>query len=202
MGLMPHARRGIDILAIMPDLLADPPLLLIVFAAVLLLITGAVWFRSRTQRSLFAFLVALLLVVLLVLLDFGFESAREQAKRKLLAMRDAANARRWADVSTHVSTKFQYSGMNKASFETFVNRTATQANATVAFNGFSKDDYEKLPDGRIRIGFNARVESQGQQAAVYVIAFFALEGDEWRMVTFQVKDYVQREGPEIRMPGQ
>ncbi|MGL6073584.1 MAG: hypothetical protein ACRC8S_05415 [Fimbriiglobus sp.] len=188
----------------MPNFLADPSVVFYLLFVVGVLIAGAVWFRNRSKRSLAVFGVALLLLIGLFLLDRAFESPREEATRKIQEMATAANARQWKQVSSHISDKFVYAGKKKAPFEAFIADVANRFNAKVNFKSFSRDDFEVLPEGQIRIGFVAQVESPGTPGGVlYVRAFFTKDPDgQWRMLGFQVKNYVEREGPEVILPGQ
>jgi len=188
----------------MPTFLSDPTLG--VYLALLLptLVGVGLWLRNRTRRTAVFAAVAVGLLLTLFGLDWAFESPREECVRKVGAMATAANARNWPAVGTLLAEKFEYAGRTKAKFLADVAPEATRHDATANFKSFDRENYEELPDGRIRIGFVGQFSTPAQgMLVVYLEAVFVKEADGvYRMQTFKVYDHITRtKGSEQKLPG-
>jgi hypothetical protein len=188
----------------MPTFLSDPTLGFYLILSMVVPITGMIWYRLRTKKTLALFGIAALLLLVLFACDRFTESPREEAVRKVRAMATTANARQWNDTFSHFSDKFQYNGMNKAKFQAFVTPLATQHNATVNFKDFDRDNHEERAPDRLVIGFVAQLTAPGADLVpFYIEAEFAKDPDgQFRMTGFKVYDYITRKkGGEQKMPG-
>jgi len=188
----------------MPTFLSDPTLGVYLVLLVVALGGVGVWLRNRTRRTATFVAVAVGLLLALFAIDRAFESPREESVRRVRAMAAAANARDWPAVGTHMAEKFEYGGRTKAKFLAEVAPQALRHQATANFTAFDRDDFEELPDGRVRIGFVGQFDTPGNPRLVlYVEAVFAQEaGGAYRLQGFKVYDYITRvKGGEQRMPG-
>jgi hypothetical protein len=143
-----------------PTFLSDPSLSLYLVLAVAFVIALAVWYRKRDRKSLLAALAFGLLVLGLYLIDASFESPREQANRRVLAMAEAATARDPARFVEQLSDSFNYRGATKEQMRTAgIWTTLRNFNARVAVWGFGKGEYEEIGENEIEIGFYAKGEA-------------------------------------------
>ena len=135
----------------MPTFLSDPSLSLYLVLAVAFVIALAVWYRKRDRKSLLAALAFGLLVLGLYLIDASFESPREQANRRVLAMAEAATARDPARFVEQLSDSFNYRGATKEQMRTAgIWTTLRNFNARVAVWGFGKENTKKSARTRSR----------------------------------------------------
>ena len=188
----------------MPTFLSDPTLGLYLVLLVVALVSVGVWLRNRTRPAAIFAAVAVGLLLTLFGIDQAFESPREECVRRVRAMATAANARNWQVVGTHIAEKFEYAGRNKAKFLADIAPVARQFEATANFKDFDRDNFEELPDGRLRVGFVGQFATPGNSTLVlYVEAVFVKEADgAYRLQGFKVYDYITRtKGGEQTLPG-
>ncbi len=144
----------------MPNFLSDPSASLYLVLAVGFVIALAVWIRRRDRKSLVAVALIGLPLLALALLDFSFESPREQANRRVQLMADAATARDPDRFVEQLSDSFNYRGATKQQMRTSgLWATLRNFNARVAVWGFGKGEFEEIGDNEVEIGFYAKGES-------------------------------------------
>lgn len=187
----------------MPTLLSDPSAVTYTLAGVALAGALFAWWRSRARNALVAVGVAAALLVTLAASDQFFESPREEAVRRVLLMGDAANARDWAGVGSHVDDSFRYESLTKAAFLARASKSAGDYSANVTFTAFDREQAFEQPGGGVRVGFAAQLRSpvSPNPLLVYCEATFAPGPDgRQRMTGVTFFDYIQR-GTELRLPG-
>lgn len=164
----------------MPSFLSDPSptifLLLIAAAA------GAGWyaFREQTRKSLRPLAVVLGLLLLLFVLDFAFESPREEATRKIQEMADAASNQQPDKFVEHVSERFDAGGSSREKLRNSVAwGIIKRFNARVAVWDFDRSLFEWTGDNEFKIEFLAKGESRTEGGFVmrYVRATFVRDPD-------------------------
>ena len=188
----------------MPTFLSDPTLGVYLALLLVAIVGVGVWFRNRTRPTAVFAAVTVGLLLALFGIDRAFESPREESGRRVREMATAANARDWVTVGTHVAEKFEYAGRNKAKFLADIAPAALRFEATANFKDFDRDNFEALPDGRVRLGFVGQFSTPAHgMLALYVEAVFVKEADgAYRLQGFKVYDYITRtKGGEQALPG-
>ena len=178
----------------MPTFLSDPTLGVYLALLLVAIVGVGVWLRNRTRRTAIFAAVAVGLMLTLFGIDRAFESPREEAVRRVGAMAAAANARNWQAVGTHMAEKFEYAGRTKAMFLAEIAPAALSRNATANFKSFDRDNFEELPDGRLRVGFVGQFSTPAHgMLIVYIEAVFVKEADgAYRLQNFKVYDHITR----------
>ncbi len=144
----------------MPTFLSDPSLSLYLVFAVAFIVAAAIWSRKRGRNSLLAALGFGLLLLGLYLVDVTFESPREQANRRVLAMADAATARDPERFVEQLSDSFNYRGANKQQMRTAdIWNVLRNYNARVVVWDLSNADYTEHGDNEIEVGFYVKGEA-------------------------------------------
>ena len=188
----------------MPTFLSDPTLGVYLALLLVTLVGVGVWSRKRTRPTAVFAAIAVGLLLALFGLDRAFESPREESVRRVREMAAAANSRNWTAVGTHLAEKFEYGGRTKAKFLADVAPAALQHDATAHFKDFDRDNFEELPDGRVRVGFVSQFATPANPTlVVYVEAVFVKEADgAYRLLTFTVYDFINRSPSGVqRLPG-
>jgi hypothetical protein len=168
----------------MPTFLSDPPFSVYLVLAAVVLIAFAVWFANRSRRSLAVLAGACAVLAVVFVIDMLFESTREEAVRRAMAMVKAADARDTEAFVSHVADKFEYRGEGQPVTVTRDQLRKSQMweilkqyNVHVAAWDFARADVEHINDDTVEIGFLAKGEGQGQQVPIYLRAKFARQGD-------------------------
>jgi hypothetical protein len=195
----------------MPTFLSDPPFTVYLLLALLVFVTGGIWSSNRNRKSLCAFVGALGLLAAVLLLDFLFESPREESVRRIQAMMKAANERDTEAFVSHVADTVQYRGesanpmtltrdqIRKAGFW----NALRQFNVRVAAWDFSRSDVKELGDNRIEIGFLAKGEAvaEGKQFPVYFRATFSRQADgQMKLVELASFEPMKRQNAPMSIP--
>src|SRR5690242_5228720 len=140
----------------MPSFLVDPPQSLYLILGVLLIVAGAVWFSKRTRSTLIAFLAAVAVLALVVVIDLLMESPRESAVRAVKEISAAINARDWDAFDAHVSKEFQYGNYKKADLRKGLAGVIGAYDARTAVWEFNRDKVEQKGDNQIAVVFDAK----------------------------------------------
>ena len=189
----------------MPTFLSDPSFTLYVVLILGVFVTGGLLVRKQDRGSLIRASVAALLLLLLFLCDRFYESPREEAVRRVQTMGQAINDRNWDGLFLHVSDKFQYDKYDKKNFRELVALRAQQHTATVAFKNFDRNNFVELPDGQLRVGFDALIftSSAAERIPLYIEATFKKDADDqYRMQGFTVYEFINRSPSGIqKLPG-
>jgi hypothetical protein len=193
----------------MPTFLSDPPSAVYLILAAAVLVSGLVWFNRRDRKSLLAFAAVLLVAGLVVLLDFLFESPREESVRRVKAMMKAADAHDSEAFVSHLADKLQYKGesgpavtitreqIRRAGFWELLR----QHNAHVAAWDFSRADVVESGPDSVEIGFLAKGEAQDKQFPMYFRATFTRQPDgQMKLTALASFDPVKRTNERKTIP--
>jgi hypothetical protein len=185
----------------MPTFISDPPFVVYALLIVAVIVSGSVWWSRRTRRWLIIFASILALLFIVILLDRLFESPREEANRRVLAMTRAADARDRDAFLSHVAESIQYRGesgqpitilrenlRNSAFWEML-----KQYNVHVAAWDFDPSDVTEIDDNTVEIGFLAKGEADGKQAPLYFRAKFHRQPDgQMKLIELASFDPIKR----------
>ena len=189
----------------MPTALSDPSQTLYLILVVVAIVTGAVWFRNRSRSSRFNFGIAAAVLAALFLIDWFFESPREEAVSRIQQISTAINERDFERMLTHFSESFNYRGKDKAYLRTAPMRDiVTRENVGTAVWDFTRDQVEHPGPNEIVIGFMGRGDGNtGRFAAYFRVTFVKEANGEWKVRTFEAyADPLQRANqPPINVPG-
>jgi hypothetical protein len=192
----------------MPTILSDPSFTVYLILAVALLITFAVWFANRSRRGLVVLGGVVAVLMILVLIDFLVESAREEAVRRAQAMVKAADTRDPEAFLSHVADKFEYRGESApvtVTREQLRNSQMWQMlnhyKPHVAAWDFAREDVRQIDDNTIEIGFLVKGEADGKQVPMYFRTTFARQGDgQMRLVAIASFDPLKRTNERKSIP--
>jgi hypothetical protein len=195
----------------MPTVLSDPSPNLYAVLVIIVLVLAGIAYRRQKRGDVIRFIVAVAALVALFLIDHFVESPREQASRKVLAMAQASQEKKWDDVVTHVSDSFKYHGPNGHEFDKEgFRQLGKRAESIPEFKGFvvtdlHRADYRILDEKNFKISFTAFPrEVPNPEYRFWIVATFTMDPDgEWRMSTFNRYDPVKQDhrGPALTIPG-
>ncbi|MCE9561694.1 MAG: hypothetical protein K8U57_06525 [Planctomycetes bacterium] len=186
----------------MPTFLSDPPQLMYTVLAAVILVTGAVWFNRRSKAALAVFLGVLGFALLLLLLDYSFESGREEAVRRAQAMVHAADAKNPEAFVEHLAETVDFpseSGPREP-----VKRDTLKTHAfwgmlrqfNVRVVGWDYAEVESNDANKVEIGFMAKGEADGKPFPVYIRATFTRQADgKLKLSAFRTLNPVNRTEP-------
>lgn len=167
----------------MPTFLSDPPQFVFLVLAALTLLTAAVAFNKKSRGAFIAFAAVLGILALLVLLDFGFESPREESIRRVQAMVKAADAKNPAAFVEHLADTVEFhNSTGQAEPKKRETLKASQfweilKQYDVRVVGWDYEQLDTAGADRVEIGFMAKGESGGKPYPVYIRATFTKQGD-------------------------
>jgi len=163
----------------MPTALSDPSPTWYLVLVVVVVVTGAVWVKNRTRRSLIAFAVSAGVLALLFLIDRLFESPREEASRRVVAMAAAATAVQPDAFVENLSPSFNYKNADREAIRRARAWPEIRAhNTRVAVWGLGRDDFNQVSDTELEIGFYAKAQTPSNEALLrYVKAWFVKDPD-------------------------
>ncbi len=194
----------------MPTFLSDPSPVLYLVLAVLVFITGAVWFNRRDRKSLAVFLGCIAIAAAVFLLDHFFESPREEAVRRVLAMARAADARQPEEFVAHIADRVEYQG-GSANPVTLTREQIrnhgfwhllNQFQPHIAAWDFARADVREISADSVEIGFLAKGEAQGPPFPVYFRATFTRQADgQYKLTRFASFDPMKRQNSPLQLPG-
>ena len=184
----------------MPSFLSDPEFSVYLAIAAVFLITGTVWFNTRSRQSLTVLGAVVLVGGLVLLIDYLYESTREEAVRRAQAMIKAADTRDPEAFLAHIADKFEYRGeggpktitrdeLRHAHFWSILKTHDVH----VAAWDFARTDVEHINDDTVEIGFLAKGEGGGKQFPMYFRATFARQADgQMKLVAIASFDPLKR----------
>lgn len=169
----------------MPTFLSDPPFAVYLSLTVALIVSGMLWLSRRDRNSSIALGCALSLLAAVALLDHFFESPREESKRRVNEMIEAANARNPEAFLSHVADTLQYQGesSNPSPITKEQLRNSgfwgilRQFDVRVAATDFDRNDVTLIDDNNIEIGFMGWGKAEGKNIPVYFRAKFTRQKD-------------------------
>ena len=170
-------------------------ILLGMIAAGLLLI----W-RNNRQSKYFGFTAGVLVVIGLVWLLTQFHvSDRKQLENNVKAMRDAVVARKVDDLFKHISKDFRYKGLGRDLMYAGVKRAMeTHKINDVGITSFSVDEVSRA---KKFAKTTFRVSASVDRDILFITqADFALEGDQWKLITLRFYNPVTQD-QELELPG-
>jgi hypothetical protein len=167
----------------MPTFLSDPPQVVFLVLVALTLLTGAIAFNTRHRASIIAFGVVLGVLLLLLILDFSFESPREESIRRVQAMVKAADAKNPAAFVEHLADTVEFH--NSTGLPEHKKREALKASQfweilkqyDVRVVAWDYSQLETTDPNKVEIGFMAKGESGGKPYPVYIRATFTRQPD-------------------------
>ncbi|MBA4187511.1 MAG: hypothetical protein C0467_05775 [Planctomycetaceae bacterium] len=185
----------------MPTFFSDPPQIVYLVLAALLLLSGAVWANRRDRTSLKVFVGIVAVLTILLLLDRLFESPREDAVNRLQLMVKAADAKNPDAFVEHLAdtVEMQTGGQSKTE-----KREAIKASPfwgllkqfDVRVVGWDFSQLETTDANKVEIGFMAKGEAQGKPYPVYIRAMFTRQPDgKMKLTAFQSFNPVNRSEP-------
>jgi hypothetical protein len=184
----------------MPTWLSDPESTTYLLLLVLLVVLSGIWFRNRNRAVGIAAAIVGALALTLLLCDHLVESPREEAVRKIEAMRVAFNAKNWNQFAEHVSPSFDSNGMSKAGLKSKF-EFGTTFGTSISIWGLERD-FVKSGTNTIELGFDAKAELAG--APPYPKHFrmvFVRDPDgQYRAQSFKTFNIVQKQVEEP-LPG-
>lgn len=193
----------------MPTFLSDPPGTVYLLLVGSVIVVGLVWFNRRGRTALVAVAVVTSAMLLLVGFDCAFESPREEAVRRVMAMASAADTRNREEFASHVADTITYQDENRT---ITLSRDQLRKhafwdilrnfNVHVATWDFARADVNKVDDRTIEIGFLGKGETEGKQFPVYMRARFSRQSDgQMKLVALASYDPLQRANKRISIPG-
>jgi hypothetical protein len=193
----------------MPTFISDPSEAVFVVLVVATAVIGFVWFNWRTRRTLIAFVVALAILSLIVLIDWLVESPREEAVRRVQAMATAADTRDTEAFVSHLAESVEYRGtgaaitlkrddLRRANFWNILR----QLNVHVATWDFSRHDVSEIDANTVEIGFMAKGESSGKPFPIYFRTTFRRQPDgQMKLTSIASFDPIKRTNEAIELGG-
>lgn len=188
----------------MPNFLSDPPQLVYILLAGLLVVSGAIAAQKQDRRAVIPFGVAFLLMMLVFLMDRFSESPREEAVRRVHMMAMAADAKSADAFVEHLADKVTVQtaeGQTKTATRDEFKQShfwslLKQWNVHVAVWDFSREDVKVIDDKTIEIGFMAKGEADGKQVPLYAKATFGKQGDgTFKLTAFKSFEPIDRTKP-------
>jgi hypothetical protein len=192
----------------MPTFLSDPPLIVYVMLTLAVIISGSMWFNRRTQQSVIGFGSFVALLALLVLLDWLFESPREESVRRVLAMTHAADARDSEAFLSNIADSFEYEDVGRSrTISREALRTSAiweilrQNNVHTAAWDFDRSDVVEVDANTIEIGFLAKGETTNNQVPIYLRAKFTRQQDgQMKLTGLASFDPMKRTNERLSIP--
>jgi hypothetical protein len=175
--------------------LIDPPLAVYLLLGIAALVLFAAWRRTRKRGFLIALVIAIILALLLGLVDYSFESDREQGLRKTTEAAKAIETKNFDAFFRDVSEQFRYGSSNKAKFravmEQYSNTGQLQSLKIWNIQVTQYPGQDGTPPDEMRVQFYVKatgsyggVSGEGQYTCK---ATFVRDPDkEWRLKGFQL----------------
>lgn len=186
----------------MPTFLSDPPQVAYLVLAALLFLSGAVWFNRRDKKVLTLFLGLAGFTLILLLLDFSFESPREEVVRRVQLMVRAADAKNPEAFVEHLADTVEFpssSNASKSEKREDIRKSGfwnLLRQLDVRIVGWDYSQLENDNPSKIELGFMAKGESGGRPFPVYIRATFTVQPDgKMKLTAFQTLNPVNRSEP-------
>jgi hypothetical protein len=185
----------------MPTFLSDPPQLVYILLAGLLIVSGALAAQKQDRRAVIPFGVAFLLMMLVFLIDRFSESPREEAVRRVHMMAMAADAKNPDAFVEHLADKVTVQtaeGQTKTATREEFKKShfwslLKQWNVHVAVWDFSRDDVKMINDNTVEVGFMAKGEADSKQVPLYARATFSKQSDgTFKLTAFKSFEAIDR----------
>ncbi len=169
------------------------------FLAIAVIALGAVWLRTRDQRTGLAAAVAVGLLLLFAFIDFFVrsETDTEQILRKTRVMADAVAAKDANLLFSHISERFKLGSVDKATFRQIGEKRMQDGE----IQGIKVRDFQPVtfipakgdepPTASVRfVGYVRGGSGDLEGARPYeVVAQYVRDADgQWRLLTFEVLD--------------
>jgi hypothetical protein len=186
----------------MPTWLSDPSNTFYILALVFALVAVGLWVHKKDRPNLVRAAAVVGLVVLVVLIDLGFKSPREESVDKVKEISAAINDKDWGRFEANLSSGFEYKGHDKAKFVEKVKSAVTaHGPVTTAWDFKVPDDLKPKGPDEFLVQFEGKAEAAGKPFMAHIVATFVKDPDgQWRLKTFTAYDYIQKRQP-IDVPG-
>lgn len=173
------------------------------FLGVALIITAAIWWKTRRPEIAIAAVIVLAFIGLYWLLDVLVVTDRERIVDNIQAMSKAVGDKNIQGIFTHVADDFDTHGLNKQRLRQLAELNLKSGEVT----RIAPSDVQPLQVSRAKktgqIEFLVKVEGNFGTRLMRCKATFGLEGDgAWRLKTFQLFEPQKeaREGTELSIP--
>jgi len=170
--------------------------------AAVILVSGAVWFNRRSRATLAVFLGVVGFTLLLLLLDFGFESSREESVRRAQAMVHAADAKNPEAFVEHLADTVDFPTENgqREPVKRETLRTHPFWGMLRQFDvrvvGWDYAEVDSSDANKVEIGFQAKGESGGRPFPVFIRATFTKQADgKMKLTAFRILNPINRTEP-------
>src|SRR6185312_1811587 len=185
----------------MPTFLSDPAPAFYLVLLAFVVITAAVAGRNQDRRSIIRFAIALAALLVVYGIDKAVESPREEAVRRIQAMADAADAKNPDRFVEHLadSVEFRNSAKPVVLKKEAVHNlpfwsVLRQYNVTVRVWDFSRDDFRRIDDNNLEVGFSAKGETEGKMIPIYMKGEFKKQPDgKWKLTAFASYDFARHD---------
>jgi hypothetical protein len=190
----------------MPTFLSDPTTTSYLLAVGIAVVGLGYWYRTQTRKSVRVACLTLLVPITLTAIDYGIESPREEAVRRVGLLLQAFNSANPDGVTEQLANTFRYGTTTKA-----ITRTAPiwglirEHRPRVAAWDFDRGYVDYPTEGQVRIGCMVKVElAAGGTGLFFFRPLFVREADgAHRLQSFDVHtDALQKSrGPIYTVPG-
>ncbi len=194
----------------MPTLLTDPSPWVYVCLAACGLFAAATWLQRRSRPTLLAAAACGLLLLLVAVCDWTFQSPREIAVEHTRAIVQAVDRRQPEECLRYLAEIVEYQGdrlqpvavrreqLRQAAFWTLLQ----QYDVRVAAWDFARDDVAYPNRDSVEIGFLVKAEGNFGQAVYYVRARYTRQLDgQWRLSHLATFDPLKRQNERRSVPG-
>jgi hypothetical protein len=194
----------------MVNRLIDPPLATYLLLGIVAIILFAAWRRTRKRGYLIALVINVALALLLGLVDYSFESDREQVLRKTAEAARAIEARNLDAFFRDVSEQFRYQNSDKAKFRSVVHQHFS-AGQPQSFKIWSVEikqfpGQNGTPPDEMMVQFylkgSGTINGMTGEPQFTCKATFVRDPDkEWRLKTFHLFPLLGDSSTEFMVPG-
>ncbi len=194
----------------MPTLLSDPSPWVYVCVAACGLFAAATWLQQRRRLTLFTAAACGILLLLVGVCDWAFNSPREIAVEHTRAIIQAVHHRQPDECLRYVAETIEYHGdrpqpvvvrreqLRQAGFWTLLR----QYNVRVTAWDFARDDVTFPDRDSVEIGFLVKAEGDSWQTVYYVrTRYTRLPDGQWRLSHIATFDPLKRHNERRSVPG-
>ena len=194
----------------MPEWLSDPPSSRYWLLAAVAILFALICLQRRQRVWLFLALGSGVVLLLLSLADYFWQSPREEAVQRMQAIIQAVQHRNAEACIQHVADIIAYQGehaqpvritreqLRQAPFWHLLR----QFDVRIAAWDFAREDVTRPDHDTVEIGFLAKGEAEGKQVPFYIRATFTRQSDgTWKLSQLQSFDPLKRQKERRSIPG-